>query len=105
MIYIYKNEPNFVVTDSLGDILLDSFQVFIDDLLIGEFINESCDQNYIAFTLEPGQLINLNNAEAHLRIIYYDKLVKSELISILDLDNVKPTKIKTKTNSIKYYEK
>lgn len=105
MIYIYKNETNFLVTDCLGDILLDSFQVFIDDALIGEFINESHDENYIAFTLEPSQLINLNNAESTLKIIYYDKLVKSELISILDIDNIKPLKIKTKTNSIKYYEK
>lgn len=105
MQYIYKMEVNQIVTDNLAELISGPLVVYVDNILVGTFENESDDDNYIAFTLQPEQLISLNNAEGQLKIYNYDKLIKQELISVLDFDSKKPTKIKQKNNSIKYYSK
>jgi hypothetical protein len=104
MIYIYTNNDNTITTDSWTGYIPESLEIYLDELNIGEFTNDSTDVRYMEFTIPEAVITDLQKKEY--TIYYYDHsaLIKSELVLIKDPN---PLEIKSinNTNTIKYYEK
>lgn len=101
MIYISKNNSTEIMTDSFIDFIPDTLVVYLDDVLIGGFINRSLNTQYLKFTC-PAQ--GLEEREYIMKIYNHFALIKEELVIVKDLYNPIIKSI-TNPNNIKMYEK
>lgn len=105
MIYIYKNASNTITTDSWLAYIPTSITIYLNDILIGSYINESTRNEYIVLTIPAADLSNLEAKEYNLKLINNDNatLIKIELVIFK-----KPLNITTNTvtNNLtqKFYE-
>ena len=51
MIYILTNQENVVLTDSWFNYIPEVLSVYIDDVSIGEYTNNSLTNSYISITI------------------------------------------------------
>ena len=85
MIYILNKKNNVVITESWLDYIPEKFTIKFDEIIIGEFYNESHLTKYISFTIPKEMLINkyLENMEYMMTIIIDNAFFKKELITIV----------------------
>lgn len=102
MIYIIKNQDNVVLTDSWINYIPEILNVYIDDVLIGEYINNSLTNSYISITIPSADLDNIQLKESKLKWFSNGVLLKEELVSIKTPNTFEIQSI-TKT-TIQYYE-
>lgn len=101
MIYIITNQENVILTDSWFNYIPEVLNVYINDDLLGEFINESSDINYFKITI-PEIPSNFQLIESKLRWFSNGVLLKEELCSIKS--NKAFSISSTNKSDIKYYE-
>lgn len=92
MLYIKKGQSNAIITDSVVDYIPSALQIKIDDVLIGTFNNESNTSIYIIVTISGTSIENINTGEHLISFIYYDEIIKTELIKVIDLNLIEPVK-------------
>jgi hypothetical protein len=98
MIYITNLSDNKITTESWLDYIPEDLLVYIDDVEIGTYLNESLFSEYITITIPSSDLINLQNKEYTLKLYHNLALLKVELVTVQS--NIKPV-IKTVTNNQK----
>ena len=101
MIYLSKNNQTNVLTDNVVDFIPDTVDVYLDDVLVGNFENLSTHNRLINFMM-PETL--LEEREYIMKLYSNDILIKKELIVVKDLSKFVPKSI-TKPKQIKMYEK
>lgn len=104
MVYIYKGQENVIVTDNVVSYIPDAFSVYLDNVFVGSFNNESTDVNYLAFTMSESQVAPFQNMEFKLKIEYLNETIKEELCIVKDLSLKEEIINKSKAKTIKYYE-
>lgn len=84
MIYIINKENNTITTDSWLDIIPTNVTIYIDDILIGTYINESSKKEYIVFSIPSTDLIKIENKEYDLKLINSGDatIIKVELVVV-----------------------
>lgn len=102
MIYIIKKQDNIVLTDSWLNYIPELLNVYVDDVLIGEFINNSLVNNYISVTIPKEDLDALQLVEGKLKWFSNGILLKEELVSIKSTNSFEINSITN--NTITYYE-
>lgn len=102
MIYLYNNQENVVLTDSWFNYIPDTLSVYIDDVLIGEYINNSTTNSYINITIPLTDLSNIQLKESKLRWFSNGVLLKEELVSIKSTNTFEI--ISTNKSNIKFYD-
>lgn len=105
MLYIYKGQENIIITDNFVEYIPSSLQVYFDNSIVGTYVNESSDVNYIVLTIPSGDTLSFNNCEYKIKYSYYDEIIKQELILIKDSSVLEPKINKTKEKTITYYER
>ena len=96
MIYLINNSDNTVTTESWLSYIPTDFLVYLDDVLLGTFLNESVYNEYITITIPSSSLVNLQNKEYTLKLYHNLALLKVELATVKsDI----PLEIKTVTNT------
>lgn len=101
MIYLSKSSHTEVVTDSVTSLVPDKIDVYLDDVLIGNFENLSRLDKYIKFTLPK---LDLMEKEYTMKLYYSGTLIKEELVIVKDLSEFKPKSV-TNAKQILMYEK
>ena len=101
MIYLSKNNATLVITDNVVDLLPSEFDVYLDEVLIGSFLNLSRKIQYLKFECP---VLDLEEREYIMKIYFHGALIKEELVIVKDLEEFKPVSI-TKPKQIKMYEK
>lgn len=90
-----------VVTDSVIDYIPEKVDIYLDDVLIGNFENLSNHIQYISFLCPK---LEMEEKEYTMKIYNHQALIKKELIIVKDLSQF--TYISnTNTKNIKMYEK
>jgi hypothetical protein len=81
MIYILNSENNTITTDSWLDYIPTSIKLYLDNVLIGSYTNESTKKEYIVLTIPKENLVNIENKEYDLKLIDSNNMakIKSEL--------------------------
>lgn len=103
MIYITNGQDNTITTDSWLDYIPSNFTVYLDDILIGNFLNESVNDEYIILSIPSTSLVDLQNREYTINYYTESVLMKSELISVRS--NIQPeVKSINKSNEVIMYE-
>lgn len=102
MIYLYNNQENVVLTDSWFNYIPETLSVYIDDVLIGEYTNNSLTNSYISITIPLIDLSNIQLKESKLRWFSNGVLLKEELVSIKSTNTFEI--ISTNKSNIKFYE-
>ncbi len=102
MIYLYNNQENVVLTDSWFNYIPETLSVYIDDVLIGEYINNSLVNSYISITIPLIDLSNIQLKESKLRWFSNGVLLKEELVSIKSTNTFEI--VSTNKSNIKFYE-
>lgn len=101
MIYLSKNNQTNVLTDNVVNFIPDTVDVYLDDVLIGNFENLSTNNREINFVFPK---IELEEREYIMKLYTHQALIKKELIIVKDLSKFVPKSI-TKPKQIKMYEK
>lgn len=101
MIYLIKNQENIVLTDSWFNYIPETLSVYIDDVLIGEYTNNSLINSYISITIPLADLSNIQLKESKLRWFSNGILLKEELCSIKSTNTFEIVSI-NKSNIIFY---
>lgn len=101
MIYLSKNNATIVITDNVVKLFPSKFDVYLDEVLIGNFNNLSHKAQYLKFECPK---LDLTEREYTMKIYFHDALIKEELVIVKDLEEFKPISI-TKPKQIKMYEK
>jgi hypothetical protein len=89
MIYIYNNKDNQLVTDLyITDFIPSKVDLYLDEIYLGEFDNESTVAGYMVVSLThtniSNELINLkNNFEYKLKIFINKSLEKIETVKVI----------------------
>ena len=102
MIYLIQNQENIVLTDSWLNYIPETLSVYIDDVLIGEYINNSLINSYISITIPLTDLSNIQLKESKLRWFSNGVLLKEELVSIKSTNTFEI--VSTNKSNIKFYE-
>lgn len=102
MIYLIKNQENIVLTDSWLNYIPEVLSVYIDDVLIGEFDNNSLINSYISITIPSVNIDDLQLKESKLRWFGNGVLLKEELCSIKSTNTFEI--VSTNKSNIKFYE-
>jgi len=102
MIYLIKNQENIVLTDSWLNYIPEVLSVYIDDVLIGEFNNNSLTNSYISITIPSVNIDNLQLKESKLRWFGNGVLLKEEFCSIKSTNTFEI--VSTNKSNIKFYE-
>jgi len=105
MLYIKKEQENVIITDNFVDYIPSILSVYLDNTIVGTYTNESTDINYLILTIPSGDTLSFNNCEYTIKYVYYDEIIKQELVLIKDLSIIEPVITKTKEKTIKYYER
>lgn len=103
MIYIINGQDNVITTDSWLDYIPTNFTVYLDDILIGDFLNESSRNEYIILTIPSTSLVDLQNREYTISYYSNSVLIKQELVSVKDTTELEVKAI-NKSNEIIMYE-
>lgn len=84
MIYIINKENNTITTDSWLDNIPSNVTIYIDNILIGTYSNESTKKEYIVLSIPSTDLINIENKEYDLKLINNDDatIIKIELVVV-----------------------
>ncbi len=103
MIYLSKNNQTIVLTDNIVDYSPGVIDVYLDDVLIGNFENQYQYHNSrkLLFTF-PNE--ELEEKEYIMKIYSNEELIKQELVIVKDLTESTPKSV-TNTKKIKMYEK
>lgn len=101
MIYLSKNNSTEVITDNVADFIPESFEVYLDDVLIGEFDNLYPNGQYLMFNCPK---LKLEEKEYTMKIYTYGFLIKEELVIVKDLSKLQVKSI-TKPKTLKMYER
>lgn len=101
MIYLSKNNQSEIVTDNVTDSSPETVDVYLDDVLIGNFENLSTRVKYIEFLCPK---LDMQEKEYTMKIYSYDVLLKQELVIVKDLSKFTPKSV-TNPKTIKMYEK
>jgi hypothetical protein len=101
MIYLSKNNQTIVLTDNVVDYIPGVVDVYLDDVLIGNFENQYHNNRKILFTF-PNE--ELEEREYIMKIYSNEVLIKQELVIVKDLTESTPKSV-TNTKKIKMYEK
>jgi hypothetical protein len=85
MIYIINKENNTITTDSWIEYIPSTIRVYLDDVYIGEYQNESSKNEYIVIAIPKEDIVNVENQEYKLKLINGDTLgmIKIELAVVL----------------------
>lgn len=105
MIYIINKENNTITTDSWIEHIPSKIRVYLNDIYLGEFVNESTKNEYIVFTIPKETIVNVENQEYKLKLINSDNLTMIKIELVVVLSNVIQTSnsvVNNKTN--KFYE-
>mgnify|MGYP003595310678 CR=1 FL=1 len=102
MIYILTNQENVVLTDSWFNYIPEVLSVYIDDVLLGEYINNSLANSYISITIPAEDIVNIPLKESKLKWFSNGVLLKEELVSIKSTNTFEISSI-NKSN-ILFYE-
>lgn len=102
MIYLIQNQENIVLTDSWLNYIPEILSVYIDDVLIGEYINNSLVNSYISITIPLVNLVGLQLIEGKLKWFSNGVLLKEELVSVKSTNTFEV--ISTNKSNIKFYE-
>lgn len=101
MIYLSKNNQSEIVTDNVTDYSPEIIDVYLDDVLIGNFENLSTRVKYIKFLCPK---LDMQEKEYTMKIYSYGALLKQELVIVKDLSKFTPKSV-TNPKTIKMYEK
>lgn len=102
MIYILTNQENVVLTDSWFNYIPEVLSVYIDDVSIGEYTNNSLTNSYISITIPAEDIVNIPLKESKLKWFSNGVLLKEELVSIKSTNTFEISSI-NKSN-ILFYE-
>lgn len=103
MIYITRNQNTTVITDNLVDYIPDNLSIYLDDVLVGSYANESTTLLYLRFTIPVADISAYQEREYKMKLTNYTATVKEELVIVKD-NTVTPIVEVTKTKTIKFYE-
>ena len=101
MIYLSKNNQTIVLTDNVVDYIPGVLDVYLDDVLIGNFENQYDNNRKLLFTFSSE---NLEEKEYIMKIYSSGVFIKQELVIVKDLTE-STFKSVTSTKKIKMYEK
>lgn len=82
MIYIQKTVNNKIVTDNLLEYIPNSIAVYLDDILIDSYSNDSLNSRYLVIEIPLEDLSNLENKEYTLKLMDGTTLIKTELVVV-----------------------
>lgn len=82
MIYIQKTVNNKIVTDNLLEYIPNSIAVYLDDILIDSYSNDSLNSRYLVIEIPLEDLSNLENKEYTLKLMDDTTLIKTELVVV-----------------------
>lgn len=103
MIYITNGQDNAITTDSWLEYIPSNFTVYLDDILIGNFLNESVNKEYIILSIPSTSLVDMQNREYTIKYYIDTVLIKSELVAVRS--NIEPeVKSINKSNEVIMYE-
>lgn len=102
MIYILTNQENVVLTDSWFNYIPKVLSVYIDDVSIGEYTNNSLTNSYISITIPAEDIVDIPLKESKLKWFSNGVLLKEELVSIKSTNTFEISSI-NKSN-ILFYE-
>lgn len=102
MIYILTNQENVVLTDSWFNYIPEVLSVYIDDVSIGEYTNNSLTNSYISITVPAEDIVDIPLKESKLKWFSNGVLLKEELVSIKSTNTFEISSI-NKSN-ILFYE-
>lgn len=102
MIYILTNQENVVLTDSWFNYIPEVLSVYIDDVSIGEYTNNSLTNSYISITIPAEDIVDIPLKESKLKWFSNGVLLKEELVSIKSANTFEISSI-NKSN-ILFYE-
>jgi hypothetical protein len=104
MIYIYKNTiSNEIVTDNITNFIPDDLEIYLDDIFVGTYTNDSEATIYLEFTIPTTDIETFQEKEYKLKIYNHKALIKSELVIVKENTSIEVKQI-NKTNTIKFYE-
>ncbi len=102
MIYILTNQENVVLTDSWFNYIPEVLSVYIDDVSIDEYTNNSLTNSYISITIPAEDIVDIPLKESKLKWFSNGVLLKEELVSIKSTNTFEISSI-NKSN-ILFYE-
>lgn len=103
MIYLAKNQDNYVITDSIIDYLPSSLDIYLDSEKIGSYANISTDTIYLIVDIPSSDISSLENREYKLRFVDNESTIKEELCVIRNFAGIE-VKSPNKSKQIKFYE-
>lgn len=102
MVYLINSQVNELRTDSWLNYIPELLNVYLDDVLIGEFINESTSNQYFIVTIQPELLVDFQLKEHKLRWFADGVLLKEELLVVKSTNQLEIKSI-NKSNQIIMY--
>lgn len=103
MIYISRRQDTTIITDNVVEYTPKTLDIYLDDTLIGTYLNTSTSELYIRFLIPTADVINYQQREYKLKIVSYSALLKEELVIMVD-NTKEPITEYTKEKQIKFYE-
>lgn len=103
MIYLAKNQDNYVISDSFTEYVPTSFDIYLDDDLIGSFANISTNTVYYTINIPVSATSGLQSREYNFKWVDNGATIKQELCMIKDFAGI-DIKAATKTKTLKMYE-
>ena len=103
MIYLTNKSDNTITTESWLAYIPTDLLVYLDDVLVGTFLNESLYNEYITLIIPSSNLVDLQNKEYMLKLYHNLSLLKVELVTVIsDIPLVIKTVTNTTNNIIQY---
>jgi len=69
MIYIYNKANNTITTDSWTTYIPSSITLYLNDIKLGSYLNESTNTKYIVLSIPSADLVNIENTEYNLKLV------------------------------------
>lgn len=107
MIYLLNKQDNTIHTESWLEYKPTDFLVYLDDVLLGTFLNESVYNEYITITIPGTSLVNIQNKEYTLKLYHNLALLKVELVVVksgIPIEIIGPTSTNNDKQIIFYGE-
>lgn len=103
MIYITKFIDNEVTTDNIVDFIPDNLDVYLDDNLLGTYVNLSTYKHLLLFIIPSEDLVDYAEKDYSMKILNHFEKIKEELVCIKELSTFEVKSI-NKTNKIVMYD-
>lgn len=104
MIYIPLNQSKLIITDNFVNYIPDNLTIYLDDELLGTYVNESTSLLYLKFNINSGDTSNFQEREYNMKITNYSATIKEELVIVKDYYQITKTEVTTNKEK-KFYEK